>query len=157
ASIFRHQAAPSSGPSLVSILPPGNTKSPAANLLAVCRRISRTSNAPAERLRRRTSVAAGTGGAGEGLTDTGGGDTVARLLPCTSWRTDHDERRSTTQGKEHRAPEADQPDGELRRRGAHRESALRVGPRTGPRWQGDVAGQGRQGSHGRAGLSGRAR
>ena len=35
ASTLLHQARASSGPSLASILPPGNTKSPAANLLAV--------------------------------------------------------------------------------------------------------------------------
>src|SRR5439155_14878038 len=119
-STLRHQAAASSGPSLASIFPPGNTKSPAANLLAPCRRINRTSNAPDERLRRRTRVAAGTGVTGAGLTDTRQCATMTRPLSCTSWRTDRYERRSATQGKEHHASEADQPDGELRRRRADR-------------------------------------
>src|SRR5213594_2587344 len=118
ASTLRHQAAASSGASLASILPPGNTKSPAANLLALCRRISRTSNAPTERLRRRTRVAAGTGVTGAGLTDTRQCATITRPLSCTSWRMDRDECRSSPQGKEHHASEDDQPDGELRRRRA---------------------------------------
>src|SRR6266850_7417703 len=73
-------------------------------------------------------------------------------LSCTSWRTDRYERRSPTQRKEHHTSEDDQPDGELRRRRADGQSPLRLRARSGSRRQGDLAGQGRQGPHGRAGY-----